>query len=328
MTLTRVLATLAGALVLAGVAVTAAAPASIADPAAAKRCANGVADRMGGRAVCIHVGGKCLASHNAKYRARGYTCVNGRLRRVRKPAITVGDASVAEGNAGATTVAVPVTLSAASTSAVTVAYATADGTATAGSDYTAANGTLTFAAGEKQKTIPISVTGDRQIEADETFAVNLSSPANATIAKGTGTVTITNDDTAVAVTPGSYKGSTQNRNYVFFTVTGDRAITDFRANDLSETCDPGGLRLTGGSDFGTSLFPIDDGGGFSAEGTWSGSEQQGDTEWTYWYAKVIGSFDNAASVSGTINEKYELNYKGQHFKCTSGEIRWSATRQG
>jgi hypothetical protein len=325
----RAIATIGASLLLvATLAAAAAAAATRAGALAPNACTNGIGDRIGGRTVCIHVGGKCVASHNARYRAHGYTCVNGRLRRIRKPAISVGDASVPEGNSGSTTVSVLVTLSASSTSAVKVSYATADGTANAGSDYTAANGTITFAPGEKQKTISISVAGDRRIEADETFSVTLSSPVNATIAKGTSTVTITNDDTAAAVTPGSYKGSTQNGNYVFFTVGADRTVTGLRLNDLSETCDPGGLRLTGGSDFGSSLFHIGDDGSFSAEGTWSGSEQQGDTEWTYWHANVHGSFDNATSVSGTITEQYELNYKGQHFKCTSGEIKWSATRQG
>jgi Calx-beta domain len=306
-------------------ATTTPAPAGPVEPAAANRCTNGVSDRINGRVLCIHVGGKCLAAHNAKYRARGFTCVSGRLRRIAKPAISVGDASVSEGSSGGTTLSVPVTLSAASRSTVTVGYATADGTASAGSDYTAANGTLTFRPGEKQKTIPVSVAGDTRIEPDETLSVTLSSPVNATIAKGTATATITNDDTAVAVTPGSYQGSTQNGNYVFFTVTGDRTITNLRLNDLSETCEGGG-RITGGSNFGTNVFHIGADGLFSAEGTWSGSDKQGDIEWTNWYAKVTGTFDNPTSVSGTITEKYELNYKGEHFRCSSGEIRWSATR--
>jgi Calx-beta domain len=326
MTLKRVLITVGASLLLLSALMAAAAPAATTGPAAANRCTNGVSDRIGGRVVCIHVGGKCLASHNAKYRARGFTCVNGRLRRIAKAAISIGDASVAEGNSGATTLSVPVTLSAAGTAAVTVSYATADGTATAGSDYTAANGTLTFRPGEKEKTIQITVAGDTRIEPNETFTIALTNPVNATVAKGTATATITNDDTATAVTPGSYKGQTQNGNFVFFTVTADRAITAFRANDLSETCD-GGLRITGGSDFGTSTFRVDEAGRFAAEGTWSGSDPQGDVEWTNWSAKVVGSFTNATSVSGTITEKYELNYKGQHYRCSSGEITWSATRQ-
>ena len=63
------------------------------------------------------------------------------------PGLSVNDVSVTEGNSGTTTANFTVTLSAAATSTVTVSYATANGTATAGSDYVAASGTLTFAAG-------------------------------------------------------------------------------------------------------------------------------------------------------------------------------------
>jgi hypothetical protein len=326
MTFKRSVVATAGLLLLCAAVVTAAASAATRNPTHAAGCTNGVSDRINGRVVCVHVGGKCLAAHNAAYRARGYTCVNGRLKRIKKAAISIGDASAAEGNSGATTLAVPVTLSAASTSTVNVDYATADGTATAGSDYSAANGTLTFRPGETQKTIPVTVAGDTRIEPNETITVTLSNPVNATIAKGTATATIGNDDTAVEVAAGSYKGQTQNGNFVFFTVTADRAITHFRANDLSESCEGGG-RITGGSDFGSSAFRIGADGRFSAEGTWSGSDRQGDVEWTNWYAKVAGSFDNPTSVSGTITEKYEFNYQGVHYRCSSGEIRWSATRQ-
>jgi hypothetical protein len=307
---------------------TSAAPASIAAvrPVTATRCSNGVADRVNGRAVCIHAGGKCVAAHNAKYRAKGYACVNGRLRRATKPAISVADASIAEGNSGTTTLAVPVTLSASSGSTVMVDYATADGTAKAGSDYTSASGTLTFRPGETAKTIPVSIIGDTSIELDETFSVTLSNPVNAKIARGAGTETIKNDDTATPVTAGSYKGSTQNGNYVFFTVTSNRTVTGFRVNDLPETCDPGG-EITGGIDFGTNVFTISADGRLAAEGSWSGSSVQGDVEWTNLYSKVTGAFGSATSISGTIIENDELNYRGQHYKCSSGQITWSATLQ-
>src|SRR5204863_499227 len=75
-----------------------------------------------------------------------------------------------------------VTLSAASTSPVTVAYATANGTATAGSDYAALAGTLTFAAGETSKVVHVQVTGDAAVEANETLTLSLSSPSGGTIA--------------------------------------------------------------------------------------------------------------------------------------------------
>jgi hypothetical protein len=110
------------------------------------------------------------------------------------PAISINDVTVAEGNSGTTDATFTVTLSAASASAVTVKYDTADGTATAGSDYQAATGTLTFTPGQTTQTITVKVNGDTAAESNETFAVNLSNPTNATIADGQGLGTITNDD--------------------------------------------------------------------------------------------------------------------------------------
>lgn len=74
---------LAVAVVAALLCVFAGSVASRGDPTAFRLrvCRNGVADRLAGRTVCIHVGGKCVAAHNARYRRRGYTCVKGRLRR-------------------------------------------------------------------------------------------------------------------------------------------------------------------------------------------------------------------------------------------------------
>jgi hypothetical protein len=77
---------------------------------------------------------------------------------------------------------------------VTVKYATANGTARAASDYQAASGVLTFNPGERSKLITVVVDGDRRRESNETFFVNLSDPANATIADGQGRGTIYNDD--------------------------------------------------------------------------------------------------------------------------------------
>ena len=112
------------------------------------------------------------------------------------PTLGIDDASVSEGNAGTTTATFTVTLSAAAAGAVTVNYATADGTATAGTDYAAASGTLTFAAGQVTKTVAITVNGDTAVEPNETFVVNLSVAGGATIADAQGQGTITNDDVA------------------------------------------------------------------------------------------------------------------------------------
>jgi len=64
--------------------------------------------------------------------------------------------------------------------AVSVDFATADVTATAGSDYLATNGTLNFVAGETSKQVTVIVNGDQLDEANETFALNLTNAANAT----------------------------------------------------------------------------------------------------------------------------------------------------
>src|SRR5207237_10679373 len=105
-----------------------------------------------------------------------------------------GDCSVLEGDTRSTTLTFPVTLSGPSGHEIDVDYATSDGTATAGSDYTATNGTLVFAAGETTKQIHVTVAGDFLDEGDETLTVTLSAPFNADLGASVATGTITNDD--------------------------------------------------------------------------------------------------------------------------------------
>ncbi|MDC1135686.1 Calx-beta domain-containing protein [Alphaproteobacteria bacterium] len=95
--------------------------------------------------------------------------------------------------------AVMVTLNSASALPVTVNYATSDGTAIAGNDYTFDNGTLTFAPTVTSMTIPITVLPDTIDEENETFSLNLSSPTNAVLGTASGTVTITDDDSAPTI---------------------------------------------------------------------------------------------------------------------------------
>ncbi|MBD2250600.1 M10 family metallopeptidase C-terminal domain-containing protein [Nostoc parmelioides FACHB-3921] len=116
------------------------------------------------------------------------------------PTITIADVNLNEGNSGTSNTTFTVTLSAASEKAITVNYGTANGTATAGSDYTARTGTLTFNPGDTSKTFTVAVTGDTTIEANETFFVNLSNATNATISDNQALATIVNDDTATLPT--------------------------------------------------------------------------------------------------------------------------------
>ena len=109
------------------------------------------------------------------------------------PQLSIADATVEE--AANATVDFEVTLSKAASGTVTVAYATSDGSALDGSDYTAASGTLTFAAGELTKTINVTVLEDSLDEDSETFSVTLSgATGGAWLADATATGTITNTD--------------------------------------------------------------------------------------------------------------------------------------
>jgi ELWxxDGT repeat protein len=108
------------------------------------------------------------------------------------PRLSIGDTRVTEGNG--TVARFTVTLSAPSSKSVTVAYATSDGTALAGSDYDALSGTLTFAAGETTKSIDVPVRADTVAENNETFFVTLSNPAGATLAKPSAFAIIDDDD--------------------------------------------------------------------------------------------------------------------------------------
>ena len=110
------------------------------------------------------------------------------------PAVSVADASAEEGTDA--TVDFEVTLSRSPGAAVTVRYATADGTATAGEDYTATSGTLSFAADETSKTVSVPVLDDKHDEGQETFTLTLSSASGAGVylADATATGTIENAD--------------------------------------------------------------------------------------------------------------------------------------
>jgi len=118
------------------------------------------------------------------------------------PTMSVDDVSVTEGNAGASTATFTVNLSTAASGPVTVNYATANGTAEAGSDYVAGSGTLTFAAGQITRTVIVVINGDTAAEPNETFVVNLSSPVGATMADGQGQGTIVNDDALASICAG------------------------------------------------------------------------------------------------------------------------------
>ncbi|MGL5035231.1 MAG: choice-of-anchor I family protein, partial [Microcystaceae cyanobacterium] len=127
----------------------------------------------------------------------------------------INNISLLEGNTGNKNATFTVSFSDAFGQPVTVAYTTTNGTAIAGSDYVVTQGTLTFAAGETQKTIDVPVIGDITIELDETFFVNLSNPTNATLSTETETGTITNDDSTEIESFGNTKLIKDALNYLY-----------------------------------------------------------------------------------------------------------------
>jgi hypothetical protein len=115
------------------------------------------------------------------------------------PSVSINDVTVGEGNIGTATASFTVSLSHPSGASVTANYATANGSAQAGSDYDAASGTLTFAPGDVTKTVDVTINGDGVSEGDENFTIALSNWQGAALADGSGRGTIVDDEGAPAI---------------------------------------------------------------------------------------------------------------------------------
>ena len=110
------------------------------------------------------------------------------------PSISVRDAVVVEGNSGTTQATFVVALSGPTSQSVSFSFATSNGTATAGSDYIATSGALTFAPGEVEKPVVVLVNGDTVDETQETFFLDISNVQNATVSSSRGNGFIVDDD--------------------------------------------------------------------------------------------------------------------------------------
>ena len=244
-----------------------------------------------------------------------------RVAQAPKPSVSIGDVSVAEGNAGTTTMSFPVTLSAASTLPVSVGYTTTDGTAVAPGDYTTASGTLAFKPGETTKTIAVSVVGDATVELNETLTVTISNPVNATIADATATGTITNDDVAPPATPGHFAGTIGNAQASLnFDIGADgRSMSNLVTGEIDESCDPNTYTFWFYGFHGSGPFPIAMDGSFTV----SGSHTDPQLTWTL---KFSGKF-SGASASGILHveSSYVLS-NGTQLNCTSGDQPWTASK--
>ncbi|MFC0407488.1 beta strand repeat-containing protein, partial [Roseomonas elaeocarpi] len=173
------------------------------------------------------------------------------------PTVSIADASVAEGNGGTTAMNFTVTLSQASTLPVTLRWDAVAGTATAGSDFDAAGGTVTIPAGQTSAVVTVNVRGDTLYEADETFRVVLSQPSGATLARAEATGTIRNDDAAptVSIADASITEGNSGTTAMTFTVT----LSQASALPVTLRWDAVSGTATAGSDFdaagGTVTIP-------------------------------------------------------------------------
>ncbi|MBW4420628.1 MAG: DUF4347 domain-containing protein [Myxacorys californica WJT36-NPBG1] len=135
-----------------------------------------------------------------------------------RPTFSIQNVTAPEGNSATTPFTFKVDLSNPSSETITVQYDTKSGTADT-SDYTQSTGTLTFAPSEQSKTITVQVTGDTQYEPDETFTVELSNPANATLPPSSATGTIQNDEplpqVQVSASPSQQEGNSGIAPFVF-----------------------------------------------------------------------------------------------------------------
>jgi predicted extracellular nuclease len=139
------------------------------------------------------------------------------------PVLSINDVTVNEGNSGTSIATFTVSLNTVPSSTVGFSVATANGSATAGSDYVALSlAGQSIAAGQTFKTFSVTINGDTAVEGNETFFLNVSSVSGATVGDGQGQGTINNDDNPQALVPdisvtdaSSAEGTNGNKNLVF-----------------------------------------------------------------------------------------------------------------
>jgi len=162
------------------------------------------------------------------------------------PAISINDASTPAPEFEGAAVSFTVSLDAASGKQVTVDFATADVTAVAPGDYTAATGTVTFAPGDTSETVTVQTIDDIADEPDETFNVNLSNASNATIADGLGVGTIVDDDvplvtdaTGTVIVNGPVTSAKTSKSFVFKVTNAGMTPITINESNITSSVDVG-----------------------------------------------------------------------------------------
>jgi hypothetical protein len=164
------------------------------------------------------------------------------------PTLSINDVTLPEGNNSSTAFTFNVTLSAASGKTVTVNFATANDSATSASDFVARAGTLTFAPGQTTQTVAVEANGDTLVENDETFFLDLSNAANATLDDSQGIGNITNDEVAPTISiagVSQQEGNRGNTDFVFVVTLSNASSQNVTVNFVTEDG-----TATAGSDYG------------------------------------------------------------------------------
>src|SRR5678815_3921130 len=152
------------------------------------------------------------------------------------PRVFVSDTTVTEGDGGTSSVIVTLTLSAPVATATSVSFTTANGTAIAGTDYTATSGIVTFAANTQSATITIPLVADFVYESDELFKVLLSNPTGLVFGDNAALITVLNDDPVpalVTIAASDAGGSETAPDSIVFVITRTTVLTSAITINLS-----------------------------------------------------------------------------------------------
>ena len=230
-------------------------------------------------------GGRACGTRGAICTADNKVLANTAVATVQGPlALSVADAEAQEGPG--VTLDFAVTLNRAASATVTVDYATADGTATAGADYTATSGMLTFAPGETAKTVNVPVLDDAHDDDGETLTLTLSNASGARIRDGEATGTIENSDPIPQAWLARF----------------GRTVADHVVDAVTErlTGSPGGgSQVT----LGGQRIPVDGVAGGAGNGPSSGGAAGGDTRESAAAADTLAAFADRISGDGAGGER-------------------------
>ena len=223
--------------------------------------------------------------------------------------LSVADAAASEEDDS--TIDFVIRLNPADDGAVSVEYATSDGSAKAGSDYTGTSGTLTFAPGETAKTVAVAILDDDTEENDETLTLTLSNAPNAEIKDTTATGTITDneaDEQAVETTPtlsiSGGSGKERDDDEIDFIVTLDEEASDTVTVDYATadgtadagddyTAKSGTLSFSAGETSKTISIAIKD-----------DTLNESDETFTVTLSNASGAELETASATGTIRNRH------------------------